>query len=342
MESLKSNCARTRFSMIQRSDDSIVLTVMTFRPTEKARRSERGYILLILMLSVALLTIAALSWVEKVDFQIKRDREEELVHRGVQYSRAVRRYFKKFGRYPTRIEELENTNNQRFLRKKYKDPITGKDFKVLRLTDVQMSFNSTPTGFTPISQMNGGLQPPGAPGGLNGMRPGLGGGPGSSTTATNSNPANDNVRSSNQGDGSQSDASQAEQAAGPQGEGATPPPPQPLSQQAGPGGAPQVFGGGAIVGVASLSKLKTIREFNKKDHYNQWQFIYDPMTDRGGLLMTPNQPPLQGTAQNQQQQQNGQPGATGQGFSFGQNGMNPAPQEPQQPQQPNPAQPEQQ
>ena len=74
--------------------------------------------------------------------------------------------------------------------------------------------------------------------------------------------------------------------------GATPPPPQPLSQQAGPGGAPQVFGGGGIVGVASLSKDKTIREFNKKNHYNQWQFIYDPTTDRGGLLMTPNQPPL--------------------------------------------------
>jgi len=71
----------------------------------------------------------------------------------------------------------------------------------------------------------------------------------------------------------------------------------------GPGNT-QVFGGGAIIGVASVSKDKTIREFNKKDHYNQWQFIYDPTTDRGGLLMTPNQPPLQGAVQlNQQQQQ---------------------------------------
>jgi type II secretory pathway pseudopilin PulG len=318
---------------------------MAFHCKER-RRSERGYVLLILMLSVALLTIAALSWVEKVDFQIKRDREEELVHRGVQYSRAVRRYFKKFGRYPTRIEELENTNNQRFLRKKYKDPITGKDFKLLHLTDVQMSFSSTPAGLTPISQMNGGLQPPGALGSLNGMRPGLGGGPGAGTTTTNSNSANDNAGTGSGGDASQSDASQPDQTVAPQGEGATPPPPQPLSQQAGPGGAPQVFGGGAIVGVASVSKLKTIREYNKKDHYNQWQFIYDPTTDRGGLLMTPNQPPLQGAAQNQQQQQNGQPGVTGPGFSFGQNGMNPAPQQqppqPQQPQEPNPAQPEQQ
>ena len=37
-----------------------------------------------------------------------------------------------------------------------------------------------------------------------------------------------------------------------------------------------VFGGGPIVGVASTSKAQTIREFNHKNHYNQWQFIYDP------------------------------------------------------------------
>jgi len=57
---------------------------------------------------------------------------------------------------------------------------------------------------------------------------------------------------------------------------------------------PQVFGGGPIVGVASTSKDKTIRIFNKKQHYNEWQFVYDPTTDRGGLLTTPNQPSLQG------------------------------------------------
>ena len=56
----------------------------------------------------------------------------------------------------------------------------------------------------------------------------------------------------------------------------------------------QVFGGGPIVGVASTSKAQTVREFNHKNHYNQWQFIYDPSTDRGGLLNTPSQPPLQG------------------------------------------------
>ena len=137
---------------------------MSFR-TQSHRGNQRGYILLTLMLFVAVLAIGAMAWIEKVDFQIKRDREQELIHRGVQYSRAVRRYFKKFGRYPTRIEELENTNNLRFLRKRYKDPITGKDFKPLRMTDVRMTFNSGGVnGLTPVSQMNAGVQQLGGPG----------------------------------------------------------------------------------------------------------------------------------------------------------------------------------
>ena len=62
----------------------------------------------------------------------------------MQYSRAVEKYYKKFGRYPSRIEELENTNNIRFLRKRYKDPITGKDFKFLHLGDVRLRAGTGP------------------------------------------------------------------------------------------------------------------------------------------------------------------------------------------------------
>jgi len=75
----------------------------------------------------------------------------------------------------------------------------------------------------------------------------------------------------------------------------------------------QVFGGGPIVGVASTSKDKSIRIFNKKDHYYQWQFIYDPTTDTGGLLTTPNQPSLQGATGAIQAGAPGTPGAPGTG-----------------------------
>src|SRR5690348_2867342 len=93
------------------------------------KSGERGYVLLALLLFVALLSIGIFTTIQRIDFQIRRDREEELIHRGVQYSRAVRKYFKAFGRYPTRIEELESSNGKRFLRRRYKDPTNGKDFK---------------------------------------------------------------------------------------------------------------------------------------------------------------------------------------------------------------------
>src|SRR5260370_38150285 len=106
----------------------------------RRRPAQEGYVLLSLLLMVALLIIAAAGVLPSISFEIKRDREQELIHRGVQYSRAIRSYYKKFGRYPTRIEELESTNNLCFLRKRYKDPITGQDFKLLHFGEVKMAF----------------------------------------------------------------------------------------------------------------------------------------------------------------------------------------------------------
>src|ERR1700678_3329649 len=152
------------------------------RQSAPRRRSEGGYILITLILFVALIAIAAIVLAPALAFQIKRDREEELIHRGVQYSRAMKHFVKKFGRYPTRIEELENTNQVRFLRRRYKDPITGKDFKLLHMGDVQMSFGGGIAGASPA----GGLAPgaPGAPG-VPGMA-GPGGPPGGPNGALNS------------------------------------------------------------------------------------------------------------------------------------------------------------
>ena len=142
------------------------------RKSAPRRRTERGYILITLILFVALIAIAAVVMVPVVAFQVKRDREEELIHRGVQYSRAMKHFVKKFGRYPTRIEELENTNQVRFLRKRYKDPINGKDFKILHMGDVQLSFGAGLAGAVPAGGLNpGGLGAPGigGPGGPTGL-----------------------------------------------------------------------------------------------------------------------------------------------------------------------------
>ena len=58
---------------------------------------------------------------------IQRDKDLETIHRGEQYKRAIKLYYQKFGSYPTSIDQLVETNQIRFLRKKYTDPVTGKD-----------------------------------------------------------------------------------------------------------------------------------------------------------------------------------------------------------------------
>jgi len=301
----------------------------------RLRRSERGYILITLILFVALIAIAAVVTAPIIAFQVKRDREEELIHRGVQYSRAMKHFVKKFGRYPTRIEELENTNQVRFLRKRYKDPITGKDFKILHMGDVQMSFGAGIAGAIPAGGLNpaaGGIA--GGPGaqaaianGINtmamagglaaaaGMNAGNSVQSGASTLVTPSPGQNssDNAESDTPGGTPNQGASLA--AAGPGAPGAF----GAVSPGNSANGA-QVFGGGPIVGVASTSKDKSIRIFNKKDHYYQWQFIYDPSSDRGGLLTTPNQPSLQGATGAIQAGAPGTPGAPGTGGFPGQPG----------------------
>ena len=62
------------------------------RPTTNGQpRSERGYILLMLMLFVTLMVIAAGVVAPTIAFRVRRDREEEMIHRGTQYSRAIQR-----------------------------------------------------------------------------------------------------------------------------------------------------------------------------------------------------------------------------------------------------------
>src|SRR5690242_7718905 len=121
------------------------------------RGKQQGYILLMMMLFITLLAIFALSIAHDMNFEMKRDREEEMIHRGVQYSRAVRKFVKKFGRYPNSLDELENTNNIRFLRKRYKDPENkNKDFRLLHMGEVQLGTASALGGATSVGALAGG------------------------------------------------------------------------------------------------------------------------------------------------------------------------------------------
>ncbi len=223
------------------------------RDARLSPRGQQGYILLTLLLGVSLLVIAAAAVAPSIAFQIKRDREEEFIHRGVQYSRAIRLYAKKNGRYPLRIEELSGADGQKFIRKLYKDPITGRDFRLLHTADIM----SAAAGVNPNNLQTGGSKPE---------------------------------------TGSDSDQPAAEAAQG--GENASIHNPQPEGMSAtGSNSSPAPANAsifvrddpttGIIFGVASTSKAKTIREFNHKNHYNEWLFFYDQNHDQGRLITGP-------------------------------------------------------
>ena len=114
---------------------------------------DSGYLLLAILLIMALMIIAATFEAPRIVQQIKRDREEEMIHRGTEYARAIKKYYKKFGRYPANLEQLDNTNQIRFIRKRYKDPLTrdGK-WKLLNYGDIQAVLSPNAPG-TPAAAL---------------------------------------------------------------------------------------------------------------------------------------------------------------------------------------------
>src|SRR5882757_1426179 len=93
---------------------------------ERREDGEQGFALVGMMVAIFLLLLVVGVAAPKIAQDLRRDREVEAMHRGNQYVRAVQLYYRKFGHYPGSIEQLDKTNNIRFLRQKYVDPMTGK------------------------------------------------------------------------------------------------------------------------------------------------------------------------------------------------------------------------
>lgn len=232
---------------------------MKARRNYGARRTsrDRGYILLGLLLVLATMAIVAGVAASNLAFSLRRDREQELIHRGVQYTRAIRTFMTKTGRYPNSLDELVKT---RYLRRRYKDPLTNKDFRVLSVYEV-------------MRMIGGGSAPAGvsAAGGTAAFSPvapsynALGANPRAQSTGATSGVSNataDNPSSSAGSDQQNTDSQNSD------------------SQDK------QVIGA-QIAGVVSTSKDRTIREFDHKNHYSDWLFFFHPSFDRGFLINGP-------------------------------------------------------
>ncbi len=91
------------------------------------RQSQRGFAMLLVVLMAAVIAISLYMEVPRVAFESQRQKEQLLIDRGEQYKRAIKVFFNTNKRWPAKLEDLENFNGRRFLRKRYIDPMTGKD-----------------------------------------------------------------------------------------------------------------------------------------------------------------------------------------------------------------------
>ncbi|HTR35340.1 MAG TPA: hypothetical protein VMH80_05535 [Bryobacteraceae bacterium] len=122
----------------------------------KRRREESGYALLLVFLLAAGIAISLYMEMPRVAFESQRAREQLSIDRAMQYERAIQLYYRKYRTYPQTLDDLETTHNIRFLRQRYKDPLTGKDFRLLHVGPNGQLLDSLVTPANPLQ--------PGAPG----------------------------------------------------------------------------------------------------------------------------------------------------------------------------------
>ena len=242
---------------------------------------EEGFMLLAVVVMVALVVIALAVAAPVVARQLRREKEVESEHRMEQYVRAIQLYQRKFpGQYPASIKVLEGTNNIRFLRHVYVDPLTGKaDYKLIhqgeQKTKIHVFFGQELEGLSASLGSAAGMASPGGMGSTLGSTPGS-----SATTVGSTNALNSGFGGATIG----SDTSGTTGANGAGGIGGT-------SGTGGTTGAAGINGstsgsngtspmgdgtGGVIVGVGTSKSGDSITEPNGQTTYESWEFWYDP------------------------------------------------------------------
>ena len=93
----------------------------------QGRKREGGFALLVVFLLAAAVAFTLYQELPRAAFESARDKEQLLLDRGNQYKRAIEVFYAVNKRYPAELKDLENTNEKRYLRHRYKDPMTGSD-----------------------------------------------------------------------------------------------------------------------------------------------------------------------------------------------------------------------
>jgi type II secretory pathway pseudopilin PulG len=234
------------------------------RCDQSARTGEQGFLLLGLVVAIFLILLALSVAAPTVAHELRREREVETVRRGNAYVRAIEVYYLKVGSYPGSIEQLEKTNNIRFLRKRYVDPMTGKDdWRLIRLGEAK----TTVRGF--FGKPLGGIAGSGL-GSASGM---------TSAEMSPSGTSGSSAFGSSSGTGSVFGSSTF----GPSGSGTTGSSPNVPGTTSGStsGGFGSSSGTqGPFVGVGLSKDGSSIMTLNEQTTYPTWEFLYDPRIEQ--------------------------------------------------------------
>jgi type II secretory pathway pseudopilin PulG len=216
------------------------------RPLRSRGTSQDGYAMAALLVAMSVMavfmTIALPVW----NTQAQREKEAELVFRGEQYARAVMLYQRKFANaLPPSVDVLLN---DRYLRKKYKDPITGGDFQLLSGASAQAN----------VGALGGNLGSAARPGGQVVGRGSTGAGGGAAGGAAGSSSSFGPSSGQQSSFGARSGSTGGNSGFG-------------LGAGVGAGIGGTVPGG--IMGVTSTSSAKSLRLYNGRGNYNEWTFV---------------------------------------------------------------------
>ena len=74
---------------------------------KSCRSRESGFAYMMALVMVAVVIITSTVVLERLRILGQRQREEEMIWRGQQYTRAIRLYFRKTGKYPQSLEDLQ-------------------------------------------------------------------------------------------------------------------------------------------------------------------------------------------------------------------------------------------
>ena len=115
--------------------------------------NQAGATYLFAMMLVVAMSISLMGITQQWSVIMKRDREAELLFRGTRIKEAIERYVADHevqkairpNRWPRTLEELTKKNPKRYLQAVYTDPITGKDFDLIKTGEELHGVRSTST-----------------------------------------------------------------------------------------------------------------------------------------------------------------------------------------------------